>query len=703
MTTLDDLLSPNSVAVVGASDNPNRIGGRPLSFFKSLGFDGEIYPVNPNRDSVQGLQAYPSLKDISAPLDFVLVAVPAVHVVDVVREAAAKKVKTVLIFSSGFSEVGAAGQKMQDEITTIARESGTRVIGPNCLGIFNAAKNFYPTFTTTVERRRPTPGGLAIASQSGAYGSHIFYIAAGRGIDMTYWVTTGNESDVHVAEVIKLLAQKDDVHSICAYAESIKDGGMLIEALEIARSERKPVVFMKVGRSPVGAEAASSHTASLAGDDVVYDAILKQCGCHRARTTEEALDISYAARPRIYPTGKRVGLVTISGGGGVLMADAAEDHGLDVAAMPADAQAEMKTLVPFAAPRNPVDVTAQFFNDLTLIPKFTNLMLDEGNYDGLVGFWTSVAGSPQLSPKLRSYLLEAMRGRDQKLFIQSLVAPPEIAKEFEADGFPCFEDPSRAVAAMAAMMNFGAAFESGRPQAPDVPKLAPLPEGAVGEREAKSILADHGLPVVEDVLVTSVDGAVAAWEKFAGPVALKIASADIAHKTETGGVILGADSANAVKGAYGQILSNVSNAAPGAKIDGVIISPMAQDGIDCILGAKIDPVFGPVVMFGLGGIFTEVMKDVAIRSAPVSAQTALTMIDELKGRALFEGARGAAPVDKAVIAEAISKLSLFAAAHEHAIESVEINPLRVLADRCIALDALIVKQDEADGTSERTH
>ncbi len=692
MTTLDDLLTPRSVALVGASDNPARIGGRPLSFFKNLGYEGKIFPVNPNRDKVQGINAYPSLLDINDDIDFVLVAVPAKGVLEVMRQAVEKRAKTVMIFSSGFGEMSDEGQVMQDELSRMASDSGVRVIGPNCLGVFNSAINFYPTFTSTIERRQPKPGGLAIASQSGAYGSHIFYLADQRGLEMTYWITTGNECDVHVAEAVKLLAEKEDVHAICAYAESIKDGDTLVEGLEIARANRKPVILMKVGRSEVGAEAASSHTASLAGDDKVYDAVLRQAGCYRARTTEEALDIAYAARPRIYPAGRRVGLVTVSGGGGVLMADAAEDYGLDVAAMPKDAQAIMKELVPFAAPRNPVDVTAQFFNDMTLVPKFTKLMLEQGSYDALIGFWTSVAGSPVISPKLRAGLTEAMAGHDRKLFIQSLVAPPEICKEYEDEGFPCFEDPSRAVATLAALVHFGAAFDAGRPPIPDVPKLPALGDGPLGEKEAKAVLADFGLPMVQDALATSVEEAAVAAAKAGGPVALKIASVDILHKTEVGGVELSVNGDNAVKASFERIMANAKKGAPDASIDGVIVSPMIEDGIDCILGSKLDPVFGPIVMFGLGGIFTEIMGDVSLRRAPVSEATALEMINELKGRALFEGARGAKPVDKSMIAKTISQLSVFAAAHADAAESIEMNPMRILPDRCIALDALIVKK-----------
>ncbi|MEL6577784.1 MAG: CoA-binding protein, partial [Pseudomonadota bacterium] len=435
-TTLADLMTPNSIAIVGASDDPTRIGGRPVAHMKNQGFPGAVYPVNPKRDRVQDLPSYPSLADVPGEVDFVLVAVPAKGVPAVIRQAVAKRAKTALIFSSNFAEASPEGAALQAEVSGIARAGGLRVIGPNCLGLFDSAHGFYPTFSSTIDRATPKPGGIAIASQSGAYGSHIYMVSHERGLGMRYWLTTGNEADVHVAEVIRLMAEDDSVHTIMAYAESIKDGDALVAALETARAERKPVVFMKVGRSDVGAAAASSHTASLAGEDAVYDAVLRAHGAYRARTTEEMLDIAYAARPRIYPAGRKIGLVTISGGAGVLMADAAADHGLDVAPMPEAAQAELKELVPFASPMNPVDVTAQFFNDLSIVPRFTKAMLDDGGYDGLLGFWTSVAGSPHLSAPLLAGLKEAMAGREGKLFVHSVIASREIRAQYEAEGFP---------------------------------------------------------------------------------------------------------------------------------------------------------------------------------------------------------------------------------------------------------------------------
>jgi acyl-CoA synthetase (NDP forming) len=670
MTTLDDLLNPRSIAIVGASDDPTRIGGRPLSHMINQRFDGGIYPVNPKRDRVQGLRAYPTLGDIDGDVDFVLVAVPAPMVAGQVRAAAEKKARTVMVFSSGFAETGAEGTAMQDEVTAIARETGVRVIGPNCLGAFNAETRFYPTFTSTIDRATPQPGGISIASQSGAYGSHIYMASHMRGLGIRYWLTTGNEADVHVAEVIRLLAERDDVHTIMAYAE----------------------IFMKVGRSEVGAQAASSHTASLAGEDAVYDAVLRQHGAWRVQSTEEMLDIAYACRPRIYPAGKRLGLVTISGGAGVLMADAAADHGLDVAPMPEDVQAELKQILPFAAPRNPVDVTAQFFNDLSLVPQFTKAMLDRGGYDALIGFWTSVAGSPVLGDPLLAHLTDTMKDYRDRLFLHVMLTPEEMKKSYDEAGFPSFEDPTRAIVAMAALMGFGEAFAKGTAPAPEMSDFPPLPDGTLGEREAKAVLAAAGLPVVADRLAASASEAVAAGKELGGPVAMKIASPDILHKTEAGGVKLGVAAGDAAA-VFDSISASAKAHAPKARIDGVLISPMIEGGVDCILGAKVDPVFGPVVVFGLGGVFTEVLNDVSFRRAPFCETTAHEMIDELKGVALLKGARGQPPADLGALAAAISRLSVFASAHGDAIDSVEMNPLRAMPKGCIALDALIVKKE----------
>jgi len=694
MTTLDSLFNPASIAIVGASDNPQRIGGRPLAHMIRQEFEGAVYPVNARRDKVQGLPCYPSLEEISGDLDFVLVAVPARDVPAVIEQAIAKRAKTAVIFSSGFAEASPEGAEMQAALAAKARESGLRIVGPNCLGLFNSAKRFYPTFTSTIDRATPQAGGIAIASQSGAYGSHIYMVSHQRGLGIGYWITTGNEADVRIAELIGMMASDSTVHTIMAYVESVKDGDLFVQALETARQNRKPVIIMKVGRSSAGAEAARAHTASLSGEDAVYDAVFRQYGAYRARTTEEMLDVAYACSPRIYPAGKRVGIVTISGGAGILMSDAASSAGLDVAPMPSKAQIKLKELLPFASARNPVDVTAQFFNDLTLIPRFTRVMLDEGHYDGLIGFWTSVAGSPVLGLPLLAHLQETMRDYPGRLFLHSIVADANITSRYEEAGFPCFEDPSRAVGAMAALMYFGTQFAKSNAARPALEKPAALPSGSLSEHTARRVLSAAGLPMVQDVVVVSAEDAREAAKLLNGPMALKIVSPDILHKTEIGGVILDVLGEDAAADAFSTLMRNARDNAPDAKIEGVLVSPMIKGGIECILGAKTDPVFGPVIVFGIGGIHAELLKDVSIRRAPFNAETARSMISELQCASLFGGVRGAPPADVEALAETIARFSVFAASNASIVESVEMNPLLALPKGCVALDALIIARKD---------
>ena len=692
MTTLKEIMSPKSIAIVGASDNKSRIGGRPLANMVEKKFAGEIYPINPNRDTVQGIKAYSSLLDVKDDLDFILVAVPSKIVASVLEEAVIKKAKTALIFSSGFSEIGDEGEVLQNKIKKISQDSGLRVIGPNCLGLFNSANNFFPTFTTTVNRTTPLPGGIAIASQSGAYGSHIYMVAHERGLGIRYWMTTGNEVDLSVGETIQMMAEDPEVHTIMAYAESVKDGAQFTKALDTARAEKKPVIFMKVGRSEVGAAAANSHTASLAGEDIIYDEVLKAHGAYRVKSTEEMLDVAYATRAKIFPAGKNLGVVTISGGGGVLIADAAADEGLTVGPMPQDAQDELKELVPFASPMNPVDVTAQFFNDLSIVPKFTDLMLSRGGYDALIGFWTTVPGSPILSNPLLASLKQAMKGYEDKLFINCMVAPEDIVKTYENEGFLCIEDPTRAVVAMSALMFFGEKFNE-KNVINNFNKndfSVQIPNKKLNEFDCSKILRNAGLPIVPSVLIHSAGELSSIFKRDNDKYVMKIVSSDIQHKTDIGGVILNIENINDAHKAYEKILSNVKKNAPEAIIDGVMVSPMIKGGIECILGAKIDPVFGPIVMFGLGGIYAEVMKDIAFAEAPLSEKKAEKMIASLKGRDLFYGTRGQLSVDIKSLVKLIVSMSNFIAANSDKVDQVEMNPVLVSEKQIIALDALII-------------
>ena len=688
--TLAQLTAPQRVAIVGASDNPTRIGGRPISYMLNHGYTGQIFPVNPKNETIQGLPAYAQISEIPEEIDFALIAVKSTMVAEQVRAAAQKGARTALIFSSGFAEMDASGRALQEELVEIGNNTGIRILGPNCLGLFNAQSCFFPTFTATIDRAKPEVGGVGIASQSGAYGSHIYMACHSRGLGINHWVTTGNEADIEVAEVIKLMATDESVHTILAYVESVKDGALMIDALETARANRKPVIVTKVGQSEIGAAAAASHTASLAGEDKIYDAIFRQYGAFRVSSTEEMTDLAVAAKPRIYPAGKKVGLVTISGGAGILMADAADALGLDVAPMPKESQDELKEIVPFASPVNPVDVTAQFFNDLSLVPRFTRAMLDKGGYDALVGFWTSIAGSPILGEPLLAYLSETMASYEDRLFLHVMLAEEDMHRKYQDNGFPTFSDPTRALVALNGMMFFGQSFANNTQEdTPDLPAPTRL-EANMNEQQTKAVLASFDLPVVEDRVCLSVEDVRDGFAAAGRPVAMKILSPDILHKTDIGGVMLNLKTEDDAVFAYQQILDNALQHAPDAKIDGVMLSPMIGDGVDLILGAQTDPIFGAMVMVGIGGIHAELLKDVTFMRAPISAFAAHTMLERLQLYPLLTGVRGAKSCDINAVAKTISDFSAFIAAHSDQLSSFEINPLRALPDGCAALDALAV-------------
>lgn len=689
--TLDALLRPGSVAILGASDNPDRISGRPQRYLREGGFKGAIYPVNPNRATVQGLPSYPSVAALPAAPDVALLAVPAEATEQAVRDCVTRGVKAAVIFSAGYAESDAQGRELQDRIAGIAAEGGMRLLGPNCLGACNAANGFFATFTQSFDRGVPSPGPIAIVSQSGAYGSHLAYLVRQRGLGATYWVTTGNEADIDVSEALEWMTRQPDVGVILAYVEGVRDGARFVAALRAAHDARKPVVMMKVGRSDVGARAASSHTASLAGSDEVYDAVFRQFGVHRATTTEEQVDIAYACGRGLFPRSNRLAIVTLSGGVGVQMSDAASRHGLDVAPMPADAQLELKRLLPYAAVENPVDTTAQALNDMGLMARNLEVILDVGGYDALIGFFSTVPATRTLSGPLREAIQSGTSRFPDRLMVLSMAAERDIVRSYEESGFLVFEDVDRGIAAIAALHGFARAFARKLP-----PRRAALPSGTLGsaaysEHDAKRLLAAAGIPAGDDTLATSADGAVAAARRLGRPVAMKIVSADIAHKTEIGGVLLGVSGDAEVAEAYALLCARAEHHRPDAKLDGILVAAMAEPGVETIIGVTRDPVFGPVLMFGLGGVFVEVFKDVTFRLAPIDLAQARGMIDDIRARSLLDGVRGAASRDTEALAEALVRVSVFADINREELESLEINPLLVMerGRGVLALDALI--------------
>ena len=688
-SSIGALIQPRSVAVIGASSDPGRIGGRPIRWMLQAGFAGRILPVNPGRDQIQGLPAYASIADLPEVPDAAIVAVPAAHVAGAIEDLGRRGTRAAIIFSSGFAEMGADGAAAQAGLLAIAQRHGMRLLGPNSLGLFNGRNRFYASFTTTFETGWPHDGAISIVSQSGAFGSHIATLARNRGLGAPLCVMTGNEADVSVGEVIGWQASDPATRVIVAYMEGIKHGPTLLAGLAAARAAKKPVILMKVGRSALGSHAAQSHTASIAGDDLVADAVFRDSGAIRAQSAEQLLDFAEVAAHGIYPARNRLGVMTVSGGAGVLMSDAAEAEGVEMPAMPQATQDRLRTVLPFAAFRNPLDCTAHLVNDHSLLNTFLGAMMEEGDYDAIVTFFAQIAGTEPFGTALHD-TLAALRARWPDR-LQVLVAVVDAARQrrYAEIGVPVFEDASRAVAAVGAMIRLGAAFAAQDSAPPPLPAPASLPNGPLTEAAAKALLADHGIPCAPEQLCPDADAALRAAEGMGYPVVMKIVSPDIAHKTEIGGVLLGLADAGAVRAGFATLIDRARAARPEARIEGVLVAGQITGGTELIMGIKDDPVFGPVAMVGLGGIFTEVLRDVALRRCPVNPAEAEAMIRSLRGAALLTGARGRPPADVPAAARVLSALSVFAAANAGRIAGIDLNPVTVLPEGAFALDALI--------------
>jgi acyl-CoA synthetase (NDP forming) len=701
---LAPLLAPGSVAIFGASNDPTRISGRSLRYFREAGFKGGLYPINPTRDTVQGLPAFPDIAGVPGPVECAVIAVPANLAVESMAACVAKGVKAVVMFTAGFAEIGDEGRRMQQRITQIARDGGIRLCGPNCLGLFNMRIGHTPTFSSFLEEG-PTPAGpLGMVTQSGAFGTHLLALTARRGIQVGVWLSTGNEADVSVADGISFLADDPDTKAIACYVEAIKDGAAFAEAVARARANGKPVIAMKVGGSTIGAAAAASHTASLAGSDAVYDAALRQIGVERAKTPEDLVEIAYACTRGRLPSSRRLAVMTMSGGAGVLMADAAEEEGLDLAPLSADSQKQVIEWVPFAAARNPVDVTAQVLNDPSILDKSFDLLFGKENFPSIVGFFTTWASSPQMAEPLFKAVAGAVSRYPDRYFALSAIAAPDMQRRYQEAGVGVFEDPWRAVEAIAAATRCAERLNTAPFPIPAVPSdFPPLPRGRIAEHEAKAILSAAGIPVLDERLATSAAEAAAAGAALGDRLVLKIVSADIPHKTEMGGVMLDIPSPEAAA-AYDRMIARIKDRAPRAAIDGVLISPMLKGGVEMILGVQNDPVFGPVVMLGLGGIFVEVLRDVTFRIAPFGIEEAHRMIHDLRGVGMLEGARGQPPCDLDALAKALSNLAVFVAAKRAEFTSIDINPLlvRPKGQGAVALDALILTPDTVASDDEPT-
>jgi acetyl coenzyme A synthetase (ADP forming)-like protein len=694
--SLDALFRPRSVAVIGTSRRPGTIGYQILDNILRHGFTGVVYPVNPSATAVHSIRAWPSILEIPDPVDMAVVVVPKEHVARVVDECGEKGVKGVVVISAGFREVGGEGVAREAALVAQVEALGMRLVGPNCMGLVNTESHV--SLNATFAPTMPPAGASSFLSQSGALGVTILDYAAELGLGIHHFVSVGNKPDVSGNDLIEYWEDDPDTRVILMYLENF---GNPRKFTRIARrvTRKKPIVVVKSGRTGAGARAASSHTGALAGADLATDALLAQCGVLRAESVEELFDMAMALEGQPVPRGPRVAIVTNAGGPGIIIADALESMGLEVVELSPPTQARLREILPpEASVRNPVDMIASATSET--YREALGMVLEDEGVDAAVAAFVPPLGIRQLD--VASSIVHARQAAPDKPLMAVLMGReglPEGKAELHQAGVPAYTFPESAARALAALNRYRrwldrpvqepVAFAVDRDAAAAVlNEVRADGRLQLTEPEALAVLAAYGIPTVDHVLARDRDAAVAAARKMGGAVVLKVVSPQVVHKSDAGGVVVGVEGDAEVEAAWDRIHTSVLEAAPGAAIHGVLVARFMEGGRETILGMSLDPSFGPILMFGLGGIHVEALKDVAFRIQPVTEIDAREMLDGIRGRAILDGIRGEPPADRRALVDALQRLSQLVGDH-HDIEELDVNPFLVFAEGAVAADARI--------------
>jgi len=694
------MLNPRGVAVVGASSDLSRIGGQPLRLLTEYGYTGKVYPVNPKHSEIIGLRCYADVAQVPQPCDLAVVALAAQHVPGVIEQCGRAGIPYALVLSAGFSEVGGEGRALQQQLIAAVKKSGVRVVGPNCLGMLNLKDNVRAGFGGTLLLNTLRPGPIAMVTQSGGFGFGVVAISAYYGIGFNYAISTGNEADLTALDWLEAVLESPDIEIVVTFLEGVADGRRLVAIGERALELGKPILAWKVGNTAVGSQAATSHTARMTAGYELYRAAFRHGGFVEVRDIDDVVDNCKAFLGRRLPRGNRVAVITPSGGAGVLIADRCIEHGMTLPPLAEATAAKLRELVaPFATVANPVDITPQGYND------------NFASYNALIG---EVLGDPGID----QVIARAPRGKAASIWARNFVAlvhrqdkpvlinwptspddNPDVIAFLEQNNVPCLVAPGRTVRALAALNEFAQkkrAFEARRYRTVtrvlsrhDIP--LPVGKATLGEHASKNVLAAYGVPVTREALVKLEEIDLLTESPLPFPVALKVESPDVAHKTEAGAVRLGVRDLNELKAAAHEIAAAARRYRADARIEGILVQEMAA-GLEVIVGAVNDAYFGPVIAFGLGGVFTELLKDVTYRFAPFDVATAEEMIAEIKGARLLTGYRGQPALDAAALADTLARVSCLIADHADRIAEIDINPLfvRSAGQGVVAADALIV-------------
>ena len=692
---LAPFFSPEGVAIIGASSNPNKLSYGLFENLTSYGFTGKIYPVNPRAKEILGLQCYASIADVPDPVDLAVIALPAPLVKDVVIAIGDRGIKAAIIISGGFKEVGDKGEDLEKEIVDIARSYCMRIIGPNCVGTVD----LYTGLNTTFIDGMPEKGGIGFLSQSGAVLGGVVSLFADKYVGFSHLASLGNEADVTETDVIEYLASDPNVTVIAAYVEAIREGNRFIKlASEISRE--KPIVLLKAGRTEAGARAVSSHTGSIAGSMSAYEAAFKQSGVITANSLNEIFEISMALDYQPAPKGKRTVLLTNSGGPAALASDALAFNGMTLQDLSPETKAALREhLNPAAGVSNPVDMLGGAAPDD--YGRALHTLLADEHVDSVI---VILVPTSLINPAdIANQIIEASKDTG-KTVLTCFVADKVITEArqvLHTNHIPMYTAPEVAARVMSAMYHYDQWLQNNAETAPEELEIdrdsaailmeAARGQEALGEAETRPLLEAYGIHIIQGLVAHSAEEAAQIAAGIGKPVALKIVSPDILHKSDVGGITLNLDSPQAVSAAYDEMMQSIQVKRPQAKLEGALVEEMAPPGSEVIIGMRRDPNFGPLIMFGMGGIFVELFKDVAFRVAPFDRAQAKQMITETKAGTLLAGYRGQAKADIDAIVDAILKLSQLALDFPQ-IEEIEINPLSVGPEGqgAVALDGRVI-------------
>jgi acetyltransferase len=697
MRSLDPILRPRSIAVIGASRRENSIGWQIMDNLLNHGFEGPIYPVNPKADAVHSVPAYPSIKDVPVPVDLAIIVVPKQHVLRVVRESVEAGTKGFVVISAGFREVEGEGSEREHELLELVRAKGLRMVGPNCMGVLNTEPGI--SMNATFAPATPPPGRVAFMSQSGAMGLSILDYAETLGIGISMFVSAGNKADVSGNDLLEYWRDDPGIRLILLYIESFGNPAKFVEiAQDITRT--KPICVVKSGRSAAGARAAASHTGALAQTDLATDAILRQAGVIRAQSVEELFDYAAAFSNQPLPEGKRVAIVTNAGGPGIILADACEAAGLEVATLLPETEARLREGLPEeASVRNPVDMIASA--GAKSYEHALNCVLGDTNVDAAIASFVPPLGIH--TEDIAKALVRTNAAHPDKTLLAVLMGqeglPAGLATLHAAD-IPAYLFPESAARSLAVLWQQKQRQRQRRGKLvelecdDDAVRAAIERTRAAGalklsEADALRVLEAYRIPVTPWILAAENEVSIKAAElRF--PLAAKIVSPDIIHKTELGAVRLDIGSADELESAIEPMLASIRRhfGEKPARIDGVLLQQMAPKGREIIIGLNRIPGVGPMVLFGLGGIFVEAIADVALRMCPITDVDARQMIRDVKMSKLLESFRGRAPRDLDALTDSLLRVSQLAMRHPE-IEEMDINPLVSLADGAVAVDARI--------------